>query len=376
MGGTAARRDVSSATELDARWPLVVSRDRAADDVFFYSVATTGIYCRPSCAARLAKPGNVRFHATAADAERAGFRPCKRCRPGQPALDRRHAALVAEACRSIERAEDAPTLAALARAASLSPHHFHRVFKAVAGLTPAAYAAACRGGRVRDGLAREGTVTEAIHGAGFSAGRFYAQSRAILGMSPREFRAGGANARLQFAVGACSLGAILVAASAAGVCAILLGDDPDALVRDLQDRFPRAELLGGDAGFEAVVAQVVGLVEAPGLGADLPLDVRGTAFQQRVWQALRDIPPGATASYAAIAGRIGTPAAARAVAAACAANPLAVAIPCHRVIRSDGAPSGYRWGVERKRTLLAREAEAAADRTSAPAVASYRTETS
>ena len=377
MGGTAARRDVSSATELDARWPLVVSRDRAADGAFLYSVATTGVYCRPSCAARLAKPGNVRFHATAADAERAGFRPCKRCRPGQPALDRRHAALVAEACRSIERAEDAPTLAALARAAGLSPHHFHRVFKAVAGLTPAAYAAACRGSRVRDGLARKGTVTEALHDAGFSsASRFYAQSRAILGMSPRAFRAGGSNARLRFAVGACSLGAILVAASAAGVCAILLGDDPDALVRDLQDRFPRAELLGGDAGFEAVVAQVVGWVEAPGLGADLPLDVRGTAFQQRVWQALRDIPPGATASYAEIAGRIGAPAAARAVAAACAANPLAVAIPCHRVVRSDGALSGYRWGVERKRTLLAREVEAAADRHSLSTTISYLTETS
>ena len=355
MGSMAAGQGLDGPTVTDARWPLVAARDRAADGVFFYSVATTGVYCRPSCAARLAKPGNVRFHATAADAERAGFRPCKRCRPEQPAPERRHAALVAEACRRIDQAEDAPTLAVLARAAGLSPYHFHRVFKAVAGVTPAAYAAARRASRVRDGLQQADTVTEAIHDAGFSAGRFYAQSRAILGMSPREFRAGGAGARMRFAVGACSLGAILVAASDAGVCAILLGDDPGALVRDLQDRFPHAELLGGDTGFEAVVARVVGLVEAPCLGLDLPLDLRGTAFQQRVWQALRAIPPGAVASYAEVAGRVGAPAAARAVAAACAANPLAVAIPCHRVVRGDGALSGYRWGVERKRALLARE---------------------
>ena len=346
-------------TEHDPRWAAVVARDGAVDSTFYYSVRTTGVYCRPSCAARLANPKNVRFHATPAEAERAGFRPCKRCKPDQPPLEQLHAAKVAEACRRIEEADEAPpSLADLAQAVGLSPHHFHRVFKAVAGVTPKEYAAAHRAGRVRDGLKRSKTVTEAIYDAGFnSSGRFYAQSDAVLGMTPRDYRAGGANTRIQFAVGECSLGAILVARSAKGVCAILLGDDPDALARDLQDRFPRAELTGGDAGFEALIAGVVGFVEAPGLGLDLPLDVRGTAFQQRVWQALREIPAGETASYAEVARRIGAPKAVRAVAAACAANALAVAIPCHRVVRTGGGLSGYRWGVERKRALLENERE-------------------
>ena len=343
--------------ELDPRWRLVAARDQAADDTFVYSVRTTGVYCRPSCAARRANPGNVRFHATAAEAERAGFRPCKRCRPDQSPLPEQHAAKVAEACRQIGAADEAPALADLARAAGLSPHHFHRVFRAVAGVTPRAYAAALRAGRVQDHLAGGGTVTEAIYAAGFgSSSRFYEHSDGMLGMTPRDYRAGGANAEVWFAVGACSLGAILVACSAKGVCAILLGDDPDALVRDVQDRFPHAELIGGDPAFEQVVAGVIGFVEAPGLGLSLPLDVRGTAFQRRVWQALRNIPVGTTASYAEVARRIGVPTAARAVATACAANALAVAIPCHRVVRTGGALSGYRWGIERKRSLLEREA--------------------
>ena len=345
-------------TERDPRWAAVVARDATADGTFYYSVRTTGVYCRPSCAARLANPGNVRFHALPADAERAGFRPCKRCKPDQPPLQQQHAAKVAEACRRIAGENEPPSLAALAQTAGLSPHHFHRVFKAVAGVTPKAYAAAHRAGRVRDGLTRSNTVTEAIYDAGFnSSGRFYAQSDAVLGMTPRDYRAGGTNTQIQFAVGACSLGAILVARSPKGVCAILLGDDPDALVRDLQDRFPQAGLIGGDAGFETLVARVVGFVEAPGLGLDLPLDVRGTAFQQRVWQALREIPAGETASYAEVARRIGAPRSVRAVAGACAANALAVAIPCHRVVRTGGGLSGYRWGVERKRALLETERE-------------------
>ncbi len=347
------------ATELDPRWASVTTRDRSADGGFYYSVETTGVYCRPSCAARLPNPRNVRFHLTCADAERAGFRPCKRCKPDQPSLVEQHAAKVADACRLIEGADEAPALAALANAAGLSPYHFHRVFRAVTGLTPKDYATAHRTKRVRDELKRSDTVTQAIYGAGFnSGGRFYAQSDAMLGMTPRDFRAGGTNTEIQFAVGECSLGSILVAKSAKGICAILLGDDPDALVRDLQDRFPRAELIGGDAAFEAMVAKVVGFVEAPGRGLDLPLDLRGTAFQQRVWQALRGIPAGSTASYTEIATRIGEPKAVRAVAAACAANKLAVAIPCHRVVKRDGALSGYRWGVERKRSLLDREARA------------------
>jgi len=202
-------------------------------------------------------------------------------------------------------------------------------------------------------------VTEAIFDAGYNASsRFYETANEVLGMTPSRYRAGGADSEIRFAIGACSLGAILVAQSARGVCAILLGDDPDALARELQDRFPRARLIGGDRDYERLVAQVVGFVEAPALGLDLPLDVRGTAFQQRVWQALREIPVGSTASYSEIARRIGAPKASRAVAQACAGNMLAVAIPCHRVVRNDGDLSGYRWGVPRKRALLEREAQA------------------
>nr|WP_245276379.1 bifunctional DNA-binding transcriptional regulator/O6-methylguanine-DNA methyltransferase Ada [Methylocapsa aurea] len=356
-------------TEQDPRWPAVVARDRAFDGKFVYSVKSTGVYCRPSCASRLAKPENVDFHATREDAEGAGFRPCKRCKPDAPALALRHAAKAAEICRAIESAEDIPSLDALARKAGLSPFHLHRIFTSATGVTPRAYAIACRAKRVRDELARPGaTVTEAIYAAGFNSNsRFYEASNQVLGMTPTAYRAGGAGAEIRFAVGECALGSILVARSARGVCAILMGDDADALARDLQDRFPRARLTGGDAGFEDLVAKVVGFVEAPSLGLDLPLDLRGTAFQQRVWRALQEIPAGSTASYAAIAKRIGSPKSVRAVANACAANALAVAIPCHRVVRTDGALSGYRWGVERKRALLDREAQAMAASGVAPA---------
>ena len=228
--------------------------------------------------------------------------------------------------------------------------------KAISGVTPKAYAQAHRAARVREELARTPRVTDAIYNAGFNSNaRFYENADAMLGMTPSAFRKGGAEAAMRFAVGECSLGSVLVARSERGICAILLGDDPHALVRDLQDRFPKAALSGGDKTFEKLVARVVGLVEAPQRGLDLPLDVRGTAFQQRVWKALLRIPAGNTASYAEIAAAIGAPKSARAVAQACAANELAIAIPCHRVVRSDGALSGYRWGVERKRKLLARE---------------------
>jgi AraC family transcriptional regulator of adaptative response/methylated-DNA-[protein]-cysteine methyltransferase len=350
------RNRQKSATEADPRWAAVVARDRGADGAFYYSVKTTGVYCRPSCGARLPRPENVRFHASRAAAEQAGFRPCKRCKPDQPAPEARQARKVAEICRYIEAAEEIPTLKQLARKAGLSPYHFHRLFKSVTGLTPRGYAVARRARRVRDGLRKSGTVTEAMFDAGFSSsGRFYAASDRMLGMSPRRFRAGGAGTDIRFAIGDCSLGSVLVANSDRGVCAILLGDDPDALARELQDQFPRANLIGGDAGFERLVARVVAFVEAPARGLDLPLDIRGTAFQQRVWQALRKIPTGATASYADIARRIGAPKSVRAVAQACAANRLAVAIPCHRVVCNDGGLSGYRWGVERKRALLDRE---------------------
>jgi AraC family transcriptional regulator of adaptative response/methylated-DNA-[protein]-cysteine methyltransferase len=341
----------------DEQWAAVVRRDRRLDGRFVYAVRTTGVYCRPGCAARQPHREHVRFHATREEAERAGFRPCKRCRPDGPPLEARRADAVAAACRVIEAAEELPRLETLARTAGLSRFHFHRVFKAATGVTPREYAAAHRAQRVRDELPRAATVTDAIYRAGFgSSGRFYAAAPGVLGMTPTRFRRGGPGASIRFAVGECSLGAILVAATDRGVCAILLGSAPEALVRELQDRFPRARLIGADRAFERIVARVVGLVEAPALGLDLPLDVRGTAFQRRVWQALRAIPAGATATYADVARRIGAPRAARAVARACAANTLAVAIPCHRVVRADGAPAGYRWGVRRKRLLLEREA--------------------
>ena len=362
MDMTLTQELLAAATVSDPRWAAVQARDAQADGNFFYSVKTTGVYCRPSCAARPARPENVAFHLTTQDAERAGFRPCKRCKPDQaqsPA--EQQASLVAQLCRFIDSAESTPTLDELAQHAGLSAWHLHRVFKQVTGVTPRAYAAAQRAQRVRQALApqRSETVTQALYDAGYNSnGRFYAESDAVLGMTPTAYRAGGADTDIRFAIGQCSLGAILVAQSARGICAILLGDDPDALARDLQDRFPKARLIGGDRGFEQRVAQVVGFVEAPGLGLALPLDVRGTAFQQRVWQALQQVPAGRTVSYAEIAQRIGAPASVRAVAQACAANALAVAIPCHRVVRRDGGLSGYRWGVERKRALLKREAQA------------------
>ncbi len=344
----------------DPRWARIVARDKSADGEFWYSVATTGVYCRPSCPSRLANPKNVGIHDTLEDAKRTGFRPCRRCKPDGLSREAENAELVTRACRMIENSEEPPSLTELGAALALSPGYFHRLFKATTGLTPKAYATAHRAARVRERLASGGTVTEAIYDAGFnSSGRFYEKSYEILGMTPSQYRAGGTDEEIRFAIGETSLGSILVASSSKGVAAILIGDDPDALARDLQDRFPNAKLIGADPDYEAVVAKVVGFVEAPQIGLDLPLDVRGTAFQQRVWQALREIPVGQTLSYTDVAERIGSPSAVRAVAGACAANNIAVAIPCHRVVRSDGALSGYAWGVERKRAILDREHAAA-----------------
>ena len=340
----------------DERWAAVQARAREADGLFYYSVRSTGVYCRPSCPSRGARRVNVAFHATRLDAESAGFRPCLRCKPDQPPLAERQAAAVAQACRLIDAAPDEPDLETLAQACGMSRFHFHRVFKAHTGITPKAYAAARRAERLQQGLAQAASVTAAAYDAGFnSSGRFYAASPGVLGMTPGRYRSGGGGEVIHFAVAACSLGALLVAATGKGICSILLGDDPEALVRDLQDRFPKAELVGAEAGFEATVAQVVAFVEAPRIGLDLPLDLRGTAFQQRVWQALRSIPAGRTVGYAELAAQLGMPQGARAVAGACAANPVAIAVPCHRVVRNDGSISGYRWGVERKRALLERE---------------------
>ena len=340
----------------DDKWNAVRRRSTDFDGAFVFAVKTTGVYCRPSCASRPAKRENVSFFPTPEAAERAGFRACKRCRPDRAAEPDRHVAMVRRACATIAAAEEPPSVAALAAEARLSPFHFHRVFKSVTGVTPKAYAAETRARRAAEALQTASTVTEAIYDAGFNASsRFYETATARLGMTPSAARRGGEGEVIRFAVGEASLGAVLVAATDKGVAAIMLGDDPEALVRELQDRFPRAKLVGGDAAFERTVAEVVGLVEAPGQRFDLPLDIRGTAFQQQVWQALRAIPAGATATYGEIARAIGRPKAVRAVAQACAGNPLAVAIPCHRVVRTDGDLSGYRWGVARKRALIERE---------------------
>jgi AraC family transcriptional regulator, regulatory protein of adaptative response / methylated-DNA-[protein]-cysteine methyltransferase len=342
----------------EARWQAVVERNAKAEGTFVTAVRTTGIYCRPGCTARLPRRENVTFYANRVEAEAAGFRACLRCKPNLDRSEDAQAKAVARACRAIEQAEEPPTLEALAKIVGQSPWHFHRVFKSVTGVTPKAYSDAHRGKRVRDELKRADTVTQAIYSAGFNSnGRFYAASGDLLGMKPTDFREGGSGATIRFAVGECSLGAILVAATDRGVCAIMLGDDPQELVRLFQDDFANAKLIGGDAAFERVVADVVGFVEGSQREFKLPLDVRGTAFQQRVWQALREIPLGTTASYSEIAAKIGSPAAVRAVAGACASNKIAVAIPCHRVVRSDGSLSGYRYGVERKRALLQREAK-------------------
>jgi AraC family transcriptional regulator of adaptative response/methylated-DNA-[protein]-cysteine methyltransferase len=341
----------------EARWEAVRRRDKAFDGAFVFAVRTTGVYCRPSCASRAAKRENVSFYSSPEAADKAGYRACKRCRPDRLGAPDPNAEAVRRACETIAAAEEAPKLADLAARAGMSPFHFHRLFKTVTGVTPKGYAAQTRARRAADSLRTADTITGAIYDAGFnSSSRFYESAAARLGMTPSAVRRGGEGEAIRFAIGEASLGAVLVAATDKGVCAITLGDDPDVLARELQDRFPRAELVGGDAAFERMVAAVIGLIEAPAKSLDLPLDIRGTAFQERVWRALRAIPPGRTATYAEIAKAVGQPKAVRAVAQACAANPLAVAIPCHRVVRTDGDVSGYRWGVERKRALIAREA--------------------
>lgn len=341
----------------DQRWKAVVGRDKQADNLFFYAVRTTGVYCLPSCSVRKPHRENISFYSSSREAEQAGFRACKRCQPNGPNLASEYLQTVTHACRLIETEEIPPTLNVLARKVGMSPYHFHRIFTQIVGITPKAYATAHRTRKVRKGLTRNSQITETIYDSGYNSnGRFYAKSTEMLGMLPQEFKKGGPGTEIRFAVGECSLGSILVAASDKGICAISLGNDPDQLTRDLQDQFPKARLIGGDPSFEQKISRVVGFVENPQTGLDLPLDIRGTAFQQRVWQALSEIPVGSTVSYTELAQRIGKPRAVRAVAGACAANKLAVAIPCHRVVRTNGDLSGYRWGIERKRALIKREA--------------------
>jgi len=340
----------------DDKWSAVLDRNSCADGVFFYSVDTTGVYCRPSCPARRPRRENVGFHDSADDAERAGFRPCQRCHPREAPAAERRAGIVTQACRLIEAADDPLDLDTLASAVGMSRFHFHRMFKAATGLTPKTYARAHRARRVREGLERGTAITQVMYEAGFSSsGRFYSASEQMLGMTPSSFRDRGAGEQIRYAIGSCSLGMILVAASRRGVCAVLLGESSESLASDLRDRFANATWVDGGPDFTEWMAKVVRFVDTPGVSLDLPLDIRGTAFQQRVWQTLQQIPLGSTVSYTAVAETLGEPRSVRAVAQACAANPLAVIVPCHRVVRKDGHPSGYRWGADRKRRLLVRE---------------------
>ncbi|MGN6031029.1 MAG: bifunctional DNA-binding transcriptional regulator/O6-methylguanine-DNA methyltransferase Ada [Thermomicrobiales bacterium] len=358
LDAPASTAPITYATD-DARWQAVLDHDPQADGAFFTCVHTTGIYCRPTCPARRPNRENVSFVTTREEARRAGFRPCKRCTPdNETSFPQRQTETIARACDRLQASEDRLTLEQLAAEFGMSPFHFHRVFKHVTGLTPKAYADAHRTERVRDRMTAAPSVTAAIYDAGYAAnGRFYEASAQTLGMTPTRYRAGGAGAVIQATVAPCSLGHVLVAATPTGLCSVMLGDDPDRLQRSLRDRFPRAEFAPEDAAFAQIVSAVVAQIEEPARSFDLPLDIRGTAFQQRVWQALRTIPAGQTATYSEVAAAIGEPKAVRAVAQACANNRIAVVIPCHRVVGKDGSLTGYAWGTERKRALLDREQE-------------------
>lgn len=342
----------------DERWEQIVQREVLNGDPFRFGVATTGIYCRVGCSSRQPNRENVVPFNGWQQAEAAGFRACKRCKPRQQQAPEPYKDAVLAACRTLDQAETAPTLAELAEQAGFSPYHFQRIFKEALGVTPHQYYQQKRQQRLRSELQSGASVVEAQYEAGYgSSSRLYAAAPKELGMRPGRYQQGGSGLRIRYAVARCDLGYVLAAATGSGLCALHLGPQPEALVQALRQEFPQAELLTHDPEFEDWVQIVVAFVEDPGVGLDLPLDVRGTAFQRQVWQALRAIPVGQTASYSEIARRIGQPSAARAVAQACAANKLAVAVPCHRVVRKDGDLGGYRWGVEVKRSLLQREQE-------------------
>lgn len=341
-----------------SRWQAVETRDTRADGQFVFAVKTTGICCRPSCRARHPLRKNVLFFENVDAAVNAGFRPCKRCQPDKLAPEQQRIDRITQACRILETSSEPMVLAELAAQVAMSPFHFHRLFKQVTGLTPHAWQKALRAKRLREQLTEGEQVIRAVFDAGYQSGsNFYQQADEVLGMTAKQYRRGGERTAIQFVVGSCRLGEFLVAQSERGICAILLGNDAQSLIRELETLFPHSSLDVGDEPFARRVAQVVSVLEHPGKQITLPLDIQGTAFQQQVWQALREIPAGQTASYSDIAQRIGKPQAIRAVAGACAANKLAVVIPCHRVVRNDGALSGYRWGVERKRQLLEIEAK-------------------
>lgn len=339
-----------------ARWRAVLLRDERANGTFVFAVKTTGIYCKPSCPAKRANRENVLFYNSFLEAEAAGFRPCKRCRPQLIQSTIPHAEAIIRACRTLELKGDSMSLRDLAREAGMSPFHFSRVFKEATGVTPKAYANALRARRMRTMLQSSRSVEAAIQRTGYrSVSRFYADAEGQLGMTPSAVKSRGNGETIKYAWTRCSLGHLLVASTSKGICAIELGDDPSKLLADFKNRFADATLIPGDKNFSRTVACVVALMESPKVGFDLPLDIRGTAFQHRVWQALRKIPVGETITYTELAERLGCPRSVRAVASACAANRIAVAVPCHRVVRIDGNLAGYYWGIERKKELIDRE---------------------
>lgn len=340
----------------DQRWDAVCARDAGADGAFVFAVSTTGVYCRPQCAARRPLRTNVRFFDTRGAAESAGFRACKRCRPDGLSQADEALALVARACRTIEAAAEPPSLAELAAAVGKSPFYFQRVFKRIVGLSPREYAAAKRQEQLRAALPAHARVTDAIYDAGFgSSSRAYDIAPAALGMTPSAFRDRGRGEAVRYAALSTPYGWVGIAATQRGVAAIELGDDRETVCARIAKRFERADLVHDDTALRGALAAVLDYIERPAAGLALPLDVQGTAFARRVWRALSQIPPGQTATYGEIARAIGQPSAARAVAAACAANPAALAIPCHRVVPASGGTGGYRWGAQRKRALLAGE---------------------
>jgi AraC family transcriptional regulator of adaptative response/methylated-DNA-[protein]-cysteine methyltransferase len=353
----------------DERWRAVEERLPEAEGFFLYAVETTGVVCRPTCKSRRPNRANVRFFDSLDDAEAAGFRACLRCKPGDVSHDARQRGAIAKACRRLEAAETEPSLEELAAEADLSASRFQRLFTSIVGTSPKEYAAALRRERVREALADGETVSDAIFQAGYGASsRFYEGSRDTLGMDASAYRRGAPGEAIRFASARTSLGWLVAARTAKGVCFIALGDERGELVDDLRGRFGEAASIDEDATLGGLMERVVSLIDAPdGAARDrgaaaLPLDIRGTAFQHRVWKALREIPAGSTISYAELAERIGAPKAVRAVAGACGANPVAVAVPCHRVARGDGSLGGYHWGVGRKRKLLEKEGAKAAEK--------------
>ncbi len=337
----------------DSYWKAVAEKDRSADGLFFYAVKTTGVFCRPGCSSRLPKRDNVEFYTSCDSAKAAGYRPCLKCRPDTQSKETEIEQKIVRACRMIETSESQLTLKDLAEDVKLSTYHFHRLFKRIIGVTPKQYAINHRAGKFAEKLPDSPSITDAIYDSGYSSSSgAYTQQKKRLSMMPKVYKQGAAGMTITYGLAECFLGWVIVAATDLGVCSIEIGEDPIALPKLLQKRFPKAQLVQAGEGFTALLAEVIDYIASPAREHTIPLDIQGTAFQQQVWAILQQIEPGETVSYTEVAERMGRPSAVRAVATACAANKIAVIIPCHRVITKEGKISGYRWGVERKKQLL------------------------